>query len=92
MRFIVTVGTRETPEWPSESFHTMEDHQDSAAQQAVQKAHAVHHADGDYPGGVARSDDSVPAAEARFWNQGSGVFTCDNVCGKAWAGTGGGGV
>ena len=67
----------------------MEDHQDSAAQQAVQKAHAVHHADGDYSGGVARSDDPVPAAEARFWHQGSGVSTLNNVCGKARAGRGG---
>lgn len=54
----------------------MEDHQDSAAQQALQKAHAVHHADWDHPGGAARSDDSVPATEARLWHQGPGVFFC----------------
>ena len=73
MHCTVTVGARQAPEWAPEPLHPMEDHQDSAAQQAVQKADAVHHADWDHPGGPARSDDSVPAAEARLRHQGPGV-------------------
>ena len=72
-------GARETPEWSPESLHSVEDHQDFAAKQAVQTAHALHHADRDHPRGPAGSDDSVSAAEAGLWNQGPGIQLCSFV-------------
>ena len=81
----VHAGPGEACRRPSESLYAVEDNQDPAAQQALQEAHAVHHAHGDHFRGSAGPHDTVSPAQAGLWHQGSGglagmqVMYCFNV-------------